>query len=41
MFINFIIAFAVSSRTAPPPSEVQEMVENIRIPKGAGKATGH
>ncbi|OUW37375.1 MAG: cation acetate symporter [Verrucomicrobia bacterium TMED175] len=41
MFINFIIAFAVSSRTPPPPSEVQEMVENIRIPKGAGKATGH
>jgi cation/acetate symporter len=41
MFINFIIAFAVSSRTAPPPSEVQEMVENIRIPKGAGRATSH
>jgi cation/acetate symporter len=41
MFINFIIAFAVSSRTAPPPSDVQEMVENIRIPKGAGKATSH
>ncbi len=41
MFINFIIAFAVSSRTAPPPSEVQEMVEKIRIPKGAGKATSH
>ena len=41
MFINFIIAFAVSSRTAPPPSEVQEMVESIRVPKGAGKATGH
>ena len=41
MFINFIIAFIVSSQTSPPPSEVQEMVENIRIPKGAGKATGH
>lgn len=41
MFINFIIAFLVSSRTSPPPTEVQEMVENIRIPKGAGKATGH
>ena len=41
MFINFIIAFVVSSQTSPPPSEVQEMVENIRIPKGAGKATGH
>ena len=41
MFINFIIAFAVSSQTAPPPFDVQEMVENIRIPKGAGKATSH
>ena len=41
MFINFIIAYLVSSQTSPPPSEVQEMVENIRIPKGAGKASGH
>ena len=41
MFINFIIAFVVSSQTSPTPSEVQDMVENIRIPKGAGKATGH
>ncbi|MEC7802611.1 MAG: sodium:solute symporter family protein [Verrucomicrobiota bacterium] len=41
MFINFIIAYIVSSKTSPPPSDVQEMVENIRIPKGAGKATGH
>ena len=41
MLINFIIAFVVSSKTSPPPTEVQEMVENIRIPKGAGKATGH
>ena len=40
MFINFIIAFVVSSQTSLP-SEVQDMVENIRIPKGAGKATGH
>ena len=41
MFINFIIAYLISSQTSPPPSEVQEMVENIRIPKGAGKASGH
>lgn len=41
MLINFIIAFVVSSKTSPPPTEVQEMVENIRIPKGAGKATAH
>ena len=41
MFINFIIAFIVSARTSPPPSEVQDMVENIRIPKGAGDAIEH
>ncbi len=41
MLINFAVAFAVSSLTPPPPSEIQEMVEEIRIPKGAGKATGH
>ena len=41
MFINFIIAYLVSSQTSPPPLEVQEMVDNIRIPKGAGKASGH
>ena len=41
MFINFIIAYIVSSKTSPPPSEIQEIVENIRIPKGVGKATGH
>ena len=41
MFINFIIAYVVSSRTPPPPEEVQEMVENIRIPSGAGKASDH
>lgn len=41
MFINFIIAYVVSSRTPPPPEEVQEMVENIRIPSGAGEASDH
>jgi cation/acetate symporter len=41
MIINFAIAFLVSSITPPPPKEVQEMVEEIRIPKGAGEATEH
>jgi cation/acetate symporter len=27
--------------TAPPPTEVQEIVENIRIPSGAGDAAEH
>jgi len=31
----------VSSLTPPPPQEVQELVENIRVPKGAGQAIDH
>jgi cation/acetate symporter len=39
MIINFVVAFIVSSITPPPPQEVQDMVEEIRIPQGTGKAT--
>jgi cation/acetate symporter len=39
MVINFIVAIAVSSFTAPPPAHVQELVETIRIPRGAGAAS--
>ncbi|WP_339886766.1 sodium:solute symporter family protein [uncultured Flavobacterium sp.] len=41
MVVNFIVAFAVKSFTPAPPQEVQDIVENIRIPSGAGEATGH
>ena len=41
MVANFIVAFVVSKFTAPPPLEVQEIVENIRIPRGAGEAHDH
>ncbi len=41
MFINFIIAFVVSRATPEPPEEVQQLVENIRVPQGAGKAIDH
>ena len=33
--VNFIVAFAVSSVSAPPPLYVQELVESIRLPSGA------
>ena len=33
MLINFGVALAISSRTSPPPQEVQDMVEEIRIPR--------
>ena len=36
MLINLVVTLSVSSLTSPPPSEVQEMVENIRFPRGAG-----
>jgi hypothetical protein len=29
------VTFAVSKVSAPPPMEVQELVENIRLPAGA------
>ena len=39
MTINFIISIIISRFTPSPPNDVQEIVENIRIPSGAGAAT--
>ena len=39
--LNFVVAYVVSSMTKEPPQEVQDMVESIRVPRGAGAATGH
>ena len=41
MLINFAVAFVVSSFTPEPPQEVQDMVEQIHIPSGAGDASHH
>lgn len=41
MIINVIVSVVVSRMTAPPPENVQEMVESIRIPSGAGEAGTH
>ncbi|WP_116108206.1 sodium:solute symporter family protein [Lewinella sp. IMCC34191] len=41
MLVNTVIALVVSRATAPPPAEVQEIVEEIRIPRGAGAAIDH
>jgi len=38
MIANFIVALVVSKFTPPPPQEVQDIVENIRIPSGAAEA---
>jgi cation/acetate symporter len=39
MFVNFIVSLIVSKFTPAPPQDVQEIVENIRIPSGAGEST--
>lgn len=41
MIVNFIVALTINRFTPAPPTEVQEIVENIRIPSGAGKAVNH
>ncbi|WP_108802632.1 sodium:solute symporter family protein [Aquimarina sp. Aq107] len=41
MVINFIVSIVVCKLTAAPPQDVQEIVENIRIPSGAGEAVNH
>ncbi|MFC5626730.1 sodium:solute symporter family protein [Algoriphagus winogradskyi] len=41
MILNFLVCGIISHLTPPPPQEVQDMVEEIRIPRGAGKAQDH
>jgi len=41
MILNFIVTYAVSHVTAPPPEHIQHLVEDIRVPRGAGAATHH
>ena len=39
--INFAVAFVVSNATDAPPQEIQNLVESVRYPKGAGAAVDH
>jgi len=39
--INFAVAYGVSMVTAAPPQEIQDLVESVRTPKGAGAALSH
>jgi cation/acetate symporter len=41
MAVNLIISLVVSRMTSPPPEDVQQIVEDIRIPRGAGSAHNH
>ena len=39
MIVNFVVSLVINTFTPEVPEEVQEIVENIRIPSGAGEAT--
>ncbi|MEM6414759.1 MAG: sodium:solute symporter family protein [Pseudomonadota bacterium] len=41
MTINFVVALTVAKFTAPTPERVQDLVDDIRIPSGAGVAHSH
>ncbi|UTW58827.1 cation acetate symporter [Kordiimonas sp. SCSIO 12603] len=41
MVLNFLVATAVSKASSAPPAEVQELVDTIRIPSGAGAGHKH
>ena len=39
--VNFAVAFTVLKSTGPAPVHIQQMVDNMRIPHGAGAAHDH
>lgn len=39
--LHLVVAFVVSRMTPPPPQHIQDLVESIRIPSGAGAAHDH
>ena len=39
--LHLIVAVVVSRMTPPPPQDIQDLVERIRIPSGAGDAVDH
>jgi cation/acetate symporter len=41
MFLNLIVTLVVSRMTPPPPQEIMDMVQSIRVPRGAGGASAH
>jgi len=39
--LHVVVAVVISRMTPPPPQEIQDLVEKIRIPSGAGEAVDH
>jgi len=41
MLVNVAVSLVVSRITPAPPEEIQELVDSLRYPKGAGEASAH
>lgn len=41
MLLNFVVTLTISSISSPPPQEVINLVEEVRLPGGAGEAMDH
>ena len=41
MLLNFGVAFTISRFTAAPPVHIRELIEDIRVPRGAAGAQAH
>ena len=41
MILNFVVSIIISKITPPPPKHIQDLVEEIRIPRGATSAIIH
>jgi len=41
MILNFVVSVAVASVTKAPPEDIQHLIEDIRVPRGAGGAIAH
>ena len=41
MIFNFVVSIIVAQVTAAPPEHIQHIIEDIRIPRGAGAAVDH
>ncbi|WP_270729613.1 sodium:solute symporter family protein [Shimia sp. Alg240-R146] len=39
--VNFGVAYLVANMTKPIPQEIKDLVESVRVPKGAGAAQDH
>jgi cation/acetate symporter len=38
--LNFLTAYIVSKVTPPPPDHIQQMVEDVRTPRGSSAVSG-